>query len=162
MLFTILKKTKLFTNSRNKKTRVYVENLTKTRVWENSSLCPKNATKNSIQEFHLRSSLLFLILWWHRTPSSIVSQHIWWQLSQAFIQLSLNFSGAFTGLSGCFQKVWVILYVWQDKCAGCHEITNCGYIRKYKLPFLSALVHMALIFLCKVKMLNFMKATPLQ
>jgi hypothetical protein len=56
----------------------------------------------------------------------------------------------------------VILYVWQDTCAGSHEITNCGNIRKYKLAFLSALVHIALIFLCKVKMPNFMKATPLQ
>ncbi len=33
-----------------------VENQTKTRVWEVSSLCPETSTKNAVQEFHL---------WWH-------------------------------------------------------------------------------------------------
>ncbi len=51
-------------NPRNKKTQVYswitfielkmrVENQTKTRVWEDSSLCPETSTKNAVQEFHL-------------------------------------------------------------------------------------------------------------
>ncbi len=29
-----------------------VENQTKTRVWENSSLCPEISTKNAVQAFH--------------------------------------------------------------------------------------------------------------
>ncbi len=50
-------------NLRNKKTRVYswiafveqmrVENQTKTRVWEGSSLWPETSTKYAIQELHL-------------------------------------------------------------------------------------------------------------
>ncbi len=66
----------LFMNSILKNGKMRVENQTKTRDWEDSSLYPETSTKNAIKEFHLRSFLLFLILWWHRTPSSIVSQHI--------------------------------------------------------------------------------------
>ncbi len=48
---------------RNKKTRVYswtafcrrVETQKKTRVWEDSSICPETSTKNAVQEFHLWS-----------------------------------------------------------------------------------------------------------
>jgi hypothetical protein len=32
-----------------------VENQTKTRVWEESSLCPETSTKSAVQEFHLRT-----------------------------------------------------------------------------------------------------------
>jgi len=31
-----------------------VENQTKTRVWDDSSLFPENSTNNGVQEFHLR------------------------------------------------------------------------------------------------------------
>jgi hypothetical protein len=31
---------------------IRVENHTKTRVWEDSSLCQETSTKNDIQEFH--------------------------------------------------------------------------------------------------------------
>ncbi len=34
--------------------KMRVENQTKTRVWEDSSLCTENSTKNAVQEFHLR------------------------------------------------------------------------------------------------------------
>jgi hypothetical protein len=30
-----------------------VENQTKIRVWEDSSLCPETSAKNTVQEFHL-------------------------------------------------------------------------------------------------------------
>ncbi len=52
-------------NPQNKKTRIYswiafcrngkmwVENQTKTRLWEDSSLSPETSTKNAVQEFHL-------------------------------------------------------------------------------------------------------------
>ena len=33
--------------------KMKVENQTKTRVWEDSSLCPETLTKNVDQEFHL-------------------------------------------------------------------------------------------------------------
>ncbi len=32
-----------------------VENWTKTRVWEDTSLCPETSTKKAVQEFHLRT-----------------------------------------------------------------------------------------------------------
>ncbi len=35
------------------KRNVMVENQTKPRVWEDSSLCPEISTKNAVQEFHL-------------------------------------------------------------------------------------------------------------
>jgi hypothetical protein len=38
--------------------KIRVENQTKTRVWEDSSLCPETSTKNAIQEFHLRNLTL--------------------------------------------------------------------------------------------------------
>ncbi len=50
-------------DSKDKKTRVYswiafcrkmrVKNRTKSRVWQDSSLCQETSTKNSVQEFHL-------------------------------------------------------------------------------------------------------------
>jgi hypothetical protein len=39
--------------------KMRVENQTKTRVWEDSILCPETATKNAVQGFHLWSSTIF-------------------------------------------------------------------------------------------------------
>ncbi len=36
-------------NSILKNRKIMVENQTKTRVWEDSSLCPENLTKNAVQ-----------------------------------------------------------------------------------------------------------------
>ncbi len=38
--------------------KMRVENQTKTRVWEDSSLCPETLTKNVVQEFHLWTQIL--------------------------------------------------------------------------------------------------------
>ncbi len=38
--------------------KMRVENQTKTRVWEDSSLCPETLTKNVVQEFHLWTRIL--------------------------------------------------------------------------------------------------------
>ncbi len=35
-----------------------VEKQTKTRVWEDSSLCPETSTENAVEEFHLREGIL--------------------------------------------------------------------------------------------------------
>ena len=36
--------------------KIWIENQAKTRVWEDSSLCPEISTKNAVQEFHLNIS----------------------------------------------------------------------------------------------------------
>ncbi len=51
----IFKKTILYSGFNNilKNGKVRVENQTKTRVWEYSSLCSETSTKNGVQDFHL-------------------------------------------------------------------------------------------------------------
>ncbi len=56
--YTKQENSSLFMNSILQKRKVRVENQTKTRVWEDSSLCPQPSTKNAIQEFHLRNLTL--------------------------------------------------------------------------------------------------------
>ncbi len=48
------KNSSLFVKSILWEEKMWVENQTKTRVWEDSSLCPESSTKNAVQGFHLR------------------------------------------------------------------------------------------------------------
>ncbi len=49
----------LFMNSILYDEKMEVENQTKTRVWEDTSLCSETLTKNAVQEFHLRCTVVW-------------------------------------------------------------------------------------------------------